>query len=68
MRRLETIIIISEEIRRTLYLHQLYKFNKLHGDCSITEELLRSDCETHKQDVNNLNTKMIVEDWKITEH
>ncbi len=55
-----------EEIRQTLW-RTLDKLDELYGDRTSYEELLRSEREAHKQEVENLNAEMSSKDKKLAE-
>ncbi len=55
-----------EEIRQTLW-RTLDKLDELYGDRNNAEELLRSEREAHKQEMDNLNAEMAAKDRKLAE-
>ncbi len=55
-----------EEIRQTLW-RTLNKLDDLYGDRTNAEELLRSEREAHKQEMDNLNAEMSAKDRELAE-
>ncbi len=56
-----------EEIRQTLW-RTLDKLDELYGDRNNAEELLRSEREAHKQEMDNLTAEMAAKDRKLAEN
>lgn len=65
-RKTETTMKTPEEIRQTLW-RTLDKLDELYRDRNNAEELLRSEREAHRQEMDNLNAEMAAKDRKLAE-